>query len=125
MKFKLSQTDLYWWPVTVRVPDRRFPGKIVKQRFDMQFQPLGREEALAQEERAEACVTAREKVEVEIENLLRVVKGWNESVVDDDDKPVPFTEETFRLALQKSWFRIGVLEAYAESLHGDEARLGN
>lgn len=125
MKFQLTETDRYWWPVTVRVPDPNTAGKVVEQTFNMQFEPVSRDEAIAHEEGYATCKSAAERVSHERNHLMRIAKGWNEDVVGPDNKPVPFTEETFRQALQKSWFRIAVFNAYAESLNGEEARLGN
>ena len=38
MKFMLTDTDQYWWPVTVRVPDPENAGQILEQEFEMQFE---------------------------------------------------------------------------------------
>ena len=124
MQFKLAETYRYWWPVKVRVPDPESPGKIVEQTFKALFEPLDREEQLAESERAAGLKTMRDLVDHEIQNALRVVKNWDE-VIGDGGEIVPFSEDKLRQALRHSWFRAGVQEALKESLAGEEARLGN
>lgn len=124
MKFTLAKKVRYWWPVTVRMPDPETPGKIVEQQLKVLFEPKSRDEALAAQDDYAQLDTARARAEHEHTELKDVVKGWDD-VVDDDKSPVPFTEETISAALQLSWFRTGVYAAYAESLNGQEARLGN
>ncbi|WP_353429034.1 hypothetical protein [Paracoccus denitrificans] len=124
MQFKLAETYRYWWPVTVRVPDPDNAGQILKQKFRVLFEPLDREEQLAEGERAAGLKSMRDLVDHEIQNALRVVKGWD-GVVGEGDLLVPFSEEMLRQALRHSWFRDGLQAALKESLAGEEARLGN
>lgn len=124
MQFKLSKTHRYWWPVTVRLPDPDHAGQIIEQDLRLWLEPLTRDEALAAQDRIVAAASTREAVACEIEDTLRVVRGW-EGVVDDDNEPVPFSEGALRQALQHSWFRNSVAEAIAASQRGEAARLGN
>lgn len=124
MQFKLAETYRYWWPVTVRVPDPDNAGQILKQKFRVLFEPLDREEQLAESERAAGLKTMRDLVDHEIQNALRVVKNWDD-VIGDGGEIVPFSEDKLRQALRHSWFRDGIQTALKESLSGEEARLGN
>ncbi|MBY6091077.1 hypothetical protein [Maritimibacter alkaliphilus] len=124
MKFTLAKSIRYWWPVTVRMPDPNTPGKIIEQQLKVLFEPKGRDEAIAAQDAYAALGSVRERADHEHAELRDVVKGWDD-VVDEDRNPVPFTEEAIQAALQLSWFRTGVYNAYADSLAGQEARLGN
>ncbi|WP_319414417.1 hypothetical protein [uncultured Cohaesibacter sp.] len=120
MKFKLTDTDQYWWPVTVRVPDPENAGKILEQEFEMLFEPEDQDTSINEAEKYVSLTTQRERVNHERDQLLRVCKNWRG--LDGD---LPFTEKAFRKALNKSWVRIAIYQAYAQSLNGEAARLGN
>lgn len=126
MKFKITAEHRYWWPVHVRIPDpdQKKAGQFMTQTFRGLFVSLPQAEAkkIAEEiaglppEEAEARQHAQ---------LERVLVGWDEDVVGEDDRPVPFSIEALREALQTSWVRLGLYEAWGKSLYGDEARKGN
>lgn len=124
MQFKLAETYRYWWPVTVRVPDPENAGKILEQKFRALFEPMDRDEQMAESEKAAGLKTVRELVDHEIETALRVVKSWD-GVTGDDGNLVPFTPDLLKQALRHSWFRDGLQAALKESLAGEAARLGN
>ena len=124
MKFTLAKTVRYWWPVIVRLPDPENPGKIIEQRLKVLFEPKRRDEAFTAQEAYAKLTTPKERLLHEQAELTDVVKGWDD-VVDEDKSPIPFTVEALDQALQFSWFRAGVYDAYAQSLNGEEARLGN
>lgn len=123
-EFVLAESDRYWWPVEVRVPDPENAGKIIVQEFEMQFEPLGRSEAIKQQKIYEALTDPQERVDHEHEQLRNVCKNWR-SRKDPTKQPAPFTEENFNKALEKAWFRTGVYRALNDSQWGDEVRLGN
>ncbi|MCM2431954.1 hypothetical protein [Agrobacterium rosae] len=124
MKFVLAETYSYWWPVTVRAPHPDEPGKILERTLKMLFEPQNREDAIAAQEAHEKLTTQREREAHEVKQLVVVCKNWDD-VVDKDGGAIAFTPETLTQALNISWFRQGVYQAYSESLRGDEARLGN
>ena len=124
MQFRLAETYRYWWPVTVRCPDPSNAGKIVEQQFRALFQPLDREEQLAESAKFANLNTMREMVDQEIENALRVVKGWD-GVIGDDGALIPFSTDLLKQALRHSWFRDALQKALKDSLAGEAARLGN
>ncbi|WP_323041578.1 hypothetical protein [Gemmobacter sp.] len=124
MKFVLSKTNRYWWPVTVRLPDPDQPGKMLEQTLKILFEPKDQDDALAEQTRIAAIKDPRAQVLAEREALADVCKGWDD-IVDDDKTAIPFTPENLMAALQKAWFRAAVYRAYGESLSGEEARLGN
>lgn len=124
MKFVLSKSHLYWWPVTVRIPDPENPGKIVEQVLRVQFEPRSRDQLLEAQEAAAKLTNLRDIIAHEISEARAVVRNWDE-VIGEDGQLVPFTHENLELALQQPWFRKGVQVALAESMNGEEARRGN
>jgi hypothetical protein len=124
MKFKLVQKYRYWWPVTVHLPDPENAGKMVSQHLKILFEPVGRDEAMTAQEAYEKLETPRARAEHEHAQLLAVVKDWDD-VEDAEKKQIPFSEEFFTAACAQPWFRAAVYNAYAESMNGREAQLGN
>ena len=126
MKFVLSKTHLYWWPVTIAVPspDRERAGEMVEMTFKMQFEALPRDEARAMYERLEALPAGKAETQTHAD-LMRVVKNWDEDVVDDAGRPVPFAPEVFAQMLQISWYRLGVYRAWTASLVSEAPKRGN
>lgn len=126
MKFVLTKKHLYWWPVTVAVPhpDQARAGEMLEMTFRMQFEALPRDEVLTPQEQA-AVAAGGELVRPTDYDLLRVVRGWDDDVVDDDGRPVPFSVEALQQLLQISWYRLAVYRAWAASLVGEAARRGN
>lgn len=121
MKFVLASTHLYWWPVKVSIPhpDLAKAGQSLEMEFNMQFESLPREEAdkiaqLMKDDRSNAYA-----------DLKRVVRDWDENVVDGDGKAVPFTTDALDELLRISWYRIAVYRAWGASLVDERARLGN
>lgn len=123
MQFKLAKTHRYWWPVKVRVPDPENAGRFLEQDLRLELEPQPRDAAIAAQELLAGLKTVREVVEHEIAEVLKVVRNWDGVV--DDQGTVPFSEDAMRAALQHSWFRNAVTKAIADSLNGEEARLGN
>lgn len=126
MKFVLTKKHLYWWPVTVSVPhpDQERAGEMLEMTFRMQFESLPRDEAKALYERIGALPAGEAEAQSHAD-LMRVVKGWDDDVVDDDGRPVPFSAEALQQLLQISWYRIGVYRAWAASQVGEATRRGN
>jgi len=124
MKFTLSKSRRFWWPVKVRIPDPEQPGKVIEQVLRVQFEPKSREALLVAQETAAQLKTMRELTEHETREALAIVKNWDD-VVGDDGQLIPFSPANLELALQETWFRRGINEALSESMNGEEARLGN
>ena len=124
MKFKLSKTYEYWWPVTVSAPDPKRPGKFIDQKLEVLFEPLPQDEALAALEEVTALTTSREINDHGVRSMLRVVKDWR-GVDGEDGQPVPFSTEMLELALQHAWFRTAIQAALRDSQNGEVPRRGN
>lgn len=124
MKFVFTKSYRYWWPVQVRIPDPENPGKLIEQVLRLQFEPKSREEQLAAQEVTAKLTTLRDLTAHDTAEALAIIKDWD-GVVDDAGDIVPFSPERLEQALQQSWFRKAVNVALAESMNGDEARLGN
>ncbi|MGY9046325.1 hypothetical protein P775_11045 [Puniceibacterium antarcticum] len=124
MNFVLTDLQLYWWPVPVRIPDPDNAGKILEQTFKVQFEAQSQDDAVAHTDGYQALSSAKERADHERAWLCRVVRNWDD-VVGPDKSPIPFNDQTFTAALQQAWFRTGIYTAYQESINGQEARLGN
>ena len=127
MTFKLSSTRLYWWTVKVKQPiddpDPKKGGKIETVELKVQFEALAQDDARAHAvEIRDLPKDERDKREHDL--IERAVRNW-EGVVDDDNQPVPFSLEAFRRAMQFSWFRLAIYEAWIASSAGEEARRKN
>ncbi|WP_299165792.1 hypothetical protein [uncultured Tateyamaria sp.] len=125
MNFEAVTECTYWWPVTVRLPShiKEDAGKLTSHEFKMRFRAIDRDAALAAREEYAALTSEREVVEHEVADILANCVDWDG--VTSGGTALAFTEDNLRKALQKTWFRTAVYEAMAESLSGDEARLGN
>lgn len=117
--FVLANTYRYSWPATAMVPDLSEPGKVTPQTFQLSFEPLSRDELIAADREA-----ARSGGDAQYSVLLKTIKGWDQ-VVSVENEPVPFSETALLQALKFTWFRIAAFNAYAESMSGEAARLGN
>tara|TARA_R110002020_G_scaffold34066_34_gene103956 strand:- start:5883 stop:6248 length:366 start_codon:yes stop_codon:yes gene_type:complete len=121
MKFVLTSTHRYWWPVKVSIPDPdpSRAGEYLEMEFKMQFDSLPRDEAdkVAELMRASSDNTYAD--------LKRVSRDWDENVVDENGKPIPFSAEAFEELLRISWYRLAVYRAWGASLVDEKARLGN
>lgn len=126
MDFQITKTFAYWWPVTVSIPnpDPDHAGKVIKQTFKMQFEAIDRDAQIENQQKLDVLIDPKEIVKHEHDFLRLVCKNWS-GVVDDTKSPVAFSDQAFRDALQKAWFREAVYAAYNESLSGKDARLGN
>ncbi|ORE87821.1 hypothetical protein [Aurantimonas sp. 22II-16-19i] len=121
--FRLVETYLYWWPVTVHIPDPTNAGQTIEQTFEMQFEAMPIEEAEKLDRDFMELKTAEERSTHEHDLLKRVSKNWRgvEAAGGGDE---PFTSEAFEKAIRFPWFRIATYRAYARSISG-EARAGN
>lgn len=121
--FKVVSTHLFWWPVTVKMPDPDNAGRLSAQTFELRFEalPLDRARAI---DAARAKLPAEEQDAHAFDFLLEISKDWRE-VVDADGSPIPFTADGFQAQLSLPWFRDGVVAAYVQATSGQEARLGN
>jgi hypothetical protein len=97
-------------------PDPDKAGETIAAEFKMQFEALPSDQA-------EALHTAADGDRHAL--LKRAVRGWDEDVVGDDEKPLAFSAEAFDRLMQVSWFRIGVYRAWGESLVPGAAKRGN
>ena len=124
MKFKLTTEYLYWWPVTISLPDENLPGKWIKQSFTMQFATMTEERSRALTAEIEALPTEKERNARKHAALLEVARDWRD-VTDEHGQPVEFSPELLSQALGVVWYRTGIYQAWARSLAGEDARRGN
>lgn len=107
MAFVLKKVSSYKWPVTVSVPVDG--GKFKKETFTVTFRKIGRSKF-------------SELVE-EGENTLvhAIVEDW-EGVKDEDGDEVPFNEETASALLDDPFVLRALIDAYADSFQGAQAK---
>ncbi len=123
-KFRLVTEHLYWWPVEIKMPSATRSGAWDTHSFEAQFAAVPASEARKIAGEIAALASAEERAEREHAVLIGAVRDWR-NVVDDDDQPVPFSEDALRQAMELGWFRNGLYRAYFRSLVHDDARLGN
>lgn len=124
MKFILSDSPRYWWPVTAHVPDTDNPGAFLDQTFKVLFEPRDQDEETAERARVLSFIDGAELEKEDRASLAAVIKDWD-GIVDPDKTPVPFNPDTLDQLLRQSWARVAVWKAYHESRNGEAARLGN
>lgn len=124
MQFKLTKSHRYWWPVIVRIPDPDNAGRFIEQNLKIQFEPKDRKAQIESQEAAAKLTSLRDIIANDVAEARAIIKNW-EGVLDDDGEALPFSQERLDMALQQTWFRKGVQEALAQSMNGEEARLGN
>lgn len=123
-KFVMTTKHLYWWPVTVRMPDPENAGAFIEQTFEMQFVAQNRDDAVAAQEHYASLTTDRERIEADKEQMRKICRSWR-GIVDVDGADIPFTAALLDDAMGVSWFRTGVMQAIAEASMGVEAKAGN
>ena len=121
MKFILTSEHRYWWPVKVAIPDPdpTKAGDYLEMEFKMQFDSLPRDEA------DKISTLMRSDASHAYADLKRVARDWDDNVVDDKGKTIPFSPEAFDELLNISWYRLAVYRAWGASLVDEKARLGN
>jgi hypothetical protein len=124
MKFVLGKKRLYWWPVTVALPDEKRPGKIVHHTFEAELELLDRKEYEAFNNETNEAKSQEERGDVDVRFIKRIVRDWR-GIVDDDDQEIGFTDNSLAEALQSNAVRAGILRAILESANGEEARVKN
>lgn len=125
MDFVLSSEHLYWWPVTVRMPDPdpEKAGQLVDFTFRMRFAAMPLDEARERQKEL-AALPVEERLARQHDQMKEACHDWD-GVVEEDGTRVPFSHEWLNAAMQMPWFRLGVYEAYERSLTGQAARQGN
>jgi hypothetical protein len=136
--FKLSSELTFPWPVKVIEPDPKHAGKLIEHEFQVIFAIIDPDDAKKSAEERRT-ILAKMKPETELgelkviqaelsahdEKALRaVVRGW-ENIIDDDGKPIKFTDVTFRAAYAHERVKVALIRAYEEAISQDKARLGN
>lgn len=106
--FKLDQSGLYAWPVTVQVPTDG--GTWTAETFDAQFKRLPD----SQLQKMRAAVMAGELTDKAF--ALTVVGGW--AGVTDNGQEVPFTMATLERLLEIPGVATAVVLAFVESQAG-------
>ncbi|MER9047589.1 hypothetical protein NKH89_09975 [Mesorhizobium sp. M0923] len=124
MKFVLTKEYRYPWPVKIHRPDPVNPGKWQIQSYTHEFVGIGEDDAKALEKEIEDLKTPEERRAREHDLLIKASRGWRD-VIDESKNPIEYSEELLRQALQDTWYRVGLYNAYVGSLASPEARKGN
>ncbi|SEH22528.1 hypothetical protein [Rhizobium sp. NFR12] len=136
--FKLSSELTFPWPVKVIEPNPGSPGELIEREFEVIFAILDPEVGRKRTAERRAILAKmtpgmeldelkviQEEIHAHDQTALQeVIRGWS-SIVGDDDKPIAFTDVTFRAVTAHERVRIGLVRAYEEAISQDKARLGN
>ena len=127
MKFVLTAEHTYWTPVKVRIPnpDPKRAGQFIEQSFKVKFRAVPLDEARALAEEIAAIEDVGEAVLRQNDLLKTAVIGWDESIVGDDENPIPFDAAALEQVLSNVWALRGMWEAWRSSVNEDKARKGN
>lgn len=123
-KYIVGKSPNYWWPVVVRRPDPENAGTFVEQRFKALFVPQGQDAALAEMQEIDGISNLRDRSRAEREALASKIADWAD-LEDAAGNPVPFDRNLLLTELEKPEFRTAIYVARAQSMNGEEARLGN
>ncbi|WP_457587287.1 hypothetical protein [Ensifer canadensis] len=137
--FVLSDTFTFPWPVSVLEPDPENAGKLLEHKFNARFELIDREEAIATD-RARIEIVLRmagendpgkmqqlreQLVAHDQASICRVLRGWDEDLCDENEKPIPFNDKTVSAVLKHDRVHHALQRAYQEAISEDKARLGN
>lgn len=130
--FKLQSSLSCWWPVKVKEPDPKKPGKFIEHQFEAEFHIITRDEASRRNAARSAILDKKgdnKDILAEIEAFddrayHATILNWRD-VVDDDDKPLEFSAAALDAALQHNRVRAALNRAYEEAVSLEGARLGN
>ena len=109
--FKLDNTGVYSWPVTIEIPE---DGRFIKAKVQARFRRLTTERL-----QALAGGSAEEQAEQAKELLGEVLAGGGD-VYDEAGQPLEFSEENKRRLLDNVEARRGFAEAFWASLAGSK-----
>jgi|GEM_PF-926809 len=118
MKFKITDTYLFWWPVVVRMPDPEKAGVIIEQKFEAQFEALDEDQANELDAAFRNLETDEERKAHQHDVLRKVTKNWR-GVEAQGGGDQSFTEDVFELCLKQNWFRAGMYEAYRQAMNAE------
>lgn len=107
--FRISQSDSYFWPVTVNVPVSG--GVFKKETFEVEFRRISQsrlKEILA-DDSFDRVAFARE-----------VVKGWKG--VEDGGAELPFSDDALDQLLDVPLVAAAIFDAFAQSISGAKSK---
>lgn len=137
--FILAPSYVFPWPVNVLEPDQDNPGKLVEHTFTARFELISRDEAIATDRKRTEIVLkmagvddpdALFKIREELDAhdrvaMLRVLRGWEDDLCDENRKPIPFNDATVSAVLNHGRVHAAFNRAYQDAISEDKARLGN
>ena len=110
--FKLSQSETYFWPVTVETPVSG--GKFEKANFDAEFKRLSASE---KEEFRKKLVDVKSDIACAKELLI----GWK-GIADADGSELPYSETNKEKLLEVSNTGTAVVHAFIESISKEKTK---
>lgn len=123
--FKLAKERKVWWPITVKLPKEG--GGFEEFTCSILYRLIDREEIKAQLEglkRDDAGFLqkfARKLADNEDDYLRTHVLDWKD-VLDQDEKPIPFTFETLKAANRDIAFNKALMAGLQEASYGAEQK---
>lgn len=106
MAFKLKQSNTYFWPVEVSLPDSG--GTYTRETFDVEFKRVSRQEFTELRDKAQ-----RGKLP-DFQVVNQVMVGWK-GVKDDKGEDLPFSETALDAMMKINQVPPAIVEAFFKS----------
>lgn len=127
--FVLKDETKVWWPVKVRVPDEKSPGRFIEHTFDAEITLIDRDQANSRDAlRSEILNSENNPREIidalqafDDETYCQLVSDWK-GVLDEQKREVPFSRDMLVKALKQPLVRAAFERAYAELASGEVRR---
>lgn len=118
MTFVLAKQYEFTWPVTVTLPDEK--GKHVTRTFTGHFRMMEQGEFKEMNDALQRALAEdiSQAQDTTTEIVVRTMTGWDE-VVDEDNQPIAFSEDTLRAACRFGPICRAIYEAYKDAVNPD------
>jgi hypothetical protein len=118
-----------WWPVKVKQPDEKKPGRFIDYEFEVEMRIMdrdeleerGRQRAELLEAQDAADVVLRRVNDFDDESWADVITDWR-GVFDEDRTEIPFSRAILVKALKRPLIRNGIQQAYQDLCSGEVRR---
>lgn len=118
-----------WWPVKVKQPDEKKPGKFAEYEFELEMRIMDRDEIEERAKKRAELLEAQDDPagvlkrvnDFDDETWIDVITDWR-GVQDEDKEEIPFSREILGKALKRPLIRTGIQQAYQDLCSGEVRR---